>query len=81
MEMKCEGFECMSRVFCLSKCCFFVFPALQDIQKKRQNKDLSELQGLIDAHFVSRKKEEEELIGLKDRIVSLSPKKHTFKHL
>nr|XP_033935200.1 troponin T, fast skeletal muscle isoforms-like isoform X6 [Pseudochaenichthys georgianus] len=39
-----------------------------DIQKKRQNKDLSELQGLIDAHFECRKKEEEELIGLKDRI-------------
>ncbi|KAJ3596606.1 hypothetical protein NHX12_003010 [Muraenolepis orangiensis] len=39
-----------------------------DIQKKRQNKDLSELQGLIDAHFEGRKKEEEELIALKDRI-------------
>ncbi|XP_031734409.1 troponin T type 3a (skeletal, fast) isoform X3 [Anarrhichthys ocellatus] len=39
-----------------------------DIQKKRQNKDLMELQGLIDAHFEGRKKEEEELIGLKDRI-------------
>ncbi|XP_063759024.1 troponin T type 3a (skeletal, fast) isoform X3 [Eleginops maclovinus] len=39
-----------------------------DIQKKRQNKDLVELQGLIDAHFECRKKEEEELIGLKDRI-------------
>ncbi|XP_029289537.1 troponin T, fast skeletal muscle isoforms-like isoform X4 [Cottoperca gobio] len=39
-----------------------------DIQKKRQNKDLSELQGLIDAHFECRKKEEEELIALKDRI-------------
>ena len=42
---------------------------LQDIQKKRQNKDLSELQGLIDAHFEGRKKEEEELIALKARIV------------
>lgn len=42
----------------------------QDIQKKRQNKDLVELQGLIDAHFECRKKEEEELIALKDRIVS-----------
>merc|ERR1712168_1401273 len=31
-----------------------------DIQKKRQNKDLVELQGLIDAHFECRKKEEEE---------------------
>lgn len=41
----------------------------QDIQKKRQNKDLLELQALIDAHFEHRKKEEEELIALKDRIV------------
>ncbi|XP_054864972.1 troponin T, fast skeletal muscle isoforms-like isoform X4 [Amphiprion ocellaris] len=39
-----------------------------DIQKKRQNKDLIELQSLIDAHFECRKKEEEELIALKDRI-------------
>ncbi|XP_060893083.1 troponin T type 3a (skeletal, fast) isoform X2 [Labrus mixtus] len=39
-----------------------------DIQKKRQNKDLVELQGLIDAHFEGRKKEEEELIALKERI-------------
>ncbi|XP_062402815.1 troponin T, fast skeletal muscle isoforms-like isoform X2 [Sardina pilchardus] len=39
-----------------------------DIQKKRQNKDLMELQGLIDAHFELRKKEEEELIALKERI-------------
>ncbi|XP_069037619.1 troponin T, fast skeletal muscle isoforms-like isoform X1 [Lepisosteus oculatus] len=39
-----------------------------DIQKKRQNKDLMELQGLIDAHFEHRKKEEEELIALKERI-------------
>uniref|UniRef100_A0A3B4GYZ6 Troponin T3, fast skeletal type n=1 Tax=Pundamilia nyererei TaxID=303518 RepID=A0A3B4GYZ6_9CICH len=41
---------------------------LQDIQKKRQNKDLVELQSLIDAHFECRKKEEEELIALKERI-------------
>ncbi|XP_024901896.1 troponin T, fast skeletal muscle [Pteropus alecto] len=40
-----------------------------DIQKKRQNKDLMELQALIDSHFEARKKEEEELIALKDRIV------------
>ncbi|TSK45843.1 Troponin T, fast skeletal muscle isoforms [Bagarius yarrelli] len=40
----------------------------QDIQKKRQNKDLLELQALIDAHFEHRKKEEEELIALKERI-------------
>ncbi|XP_076143190.1 troponin T type 3b (skeletal, fast) isoform X7 [Alosa pseudoharengus] len=39
-----------------------------DIQKKRQNKDLIELQGLIDNHFEQRKKEEEELIALKERI-------------
>jgi len=39
-----------------------------DIHKKRQNKDLSELQGLIEAHFECRKKEEEELIALKERI-------------
>ncbi|KAB0401080.1 hypothetical protein E2I00_019545 [Balaenoptera physalus] len=39
-----------------------------DIQKKRQNKDLMELQALIDNHFVARKKEEEELVALKERI-------------
>ncbi|XP_075183119.1 troponin T, fast skeletal muscle isoform X1 [Anomaloglossus baeobatrachus] len=39
-----------------------------DIQKKRQNKDLIELQSLIDQHFEGRKKEEEEIIGLKERI-------------
>lgn len=33
-------------------------------------KDLLELQTLIDVHFEQRKKEEEELIALKDRIVS-----------
>lgn len=32
-------------------------------------KDLNELQTLIEAHFENRKKEEEELISLKDRIV------------
>lgn len=42
----------------------------QDIQKKRQNKDLMELQALIDSHFEARKKEEEELVALKERIVS-----------
>lgn len=46
---------------------------LQDIQKKRQNKDLIELQSLIDAHFECRKKEEEELIALKERIVKFDP--------
>ncbi|KAM9302092.1 troponin T, fast skeletal muscle [Gastrophryne carolinensis] len=39
-----------------------------DIQKKRQNKDLIELQSLIDQHFEGRKKEEEEIIALKERI-------------
>ncbi|XP_056463736.1 troponin T, fast skeletal muscle-like isoform X3 [Gadus chalcogrammus] len=39
-----------------------------DIQKKRQNKDLVELQTLIDDHFEHRKQEEEELIALKSRI-------------
>merc|ERR1711970_49613 len=39
-----------------------------DIQKKRMGKDLQELQSLIDAHFEHRKKEEEELIALKERI-------------
>ncbi|XP_007908036.1 troponin T, slow skeletal muscle isoform X5 [Callorhinchus milii] len=39
-----------------------------DIHRKRMEKDLLELQTLIDAHFEQRKKEEDELIGLKDRI-------------
>uniref|UniRef100_A0A8C4RL99 Troponin T type 2b (cardiac) n=1 Tax=Erpetoichthys calabaricus TaxID=27687 RepID=A0A8C4RL99_ERPCA len=39
-----------------------------DIHRKRMEKDLNELQALIEAHFERRKKEEEELIGLKDRI-------------
>ncbi|TWW81354.1 Troponin T, cardiac muscle [Takifugu flavidus] len=41
----------------------------EDIHRKRMEKDLLELQTLIDVHFEQRKKEEEELIGLKDRIV------------
>lgn len=44
-------------------------PVLQDIHRKRLEKDLNELQTLIEAHFENRKKEEEELISLKDRIV------------
>ncbi|MEJ1283924.1 hypothetical protein NN561_014902 [Cricetulus griseus] len=40
----------------------------QDIHRKRMEKDLLELQTLIDVHFEQRKKEEEELIALKDRI-------------
>ncbi|XP_026031204.1 troponin T2d, cardiac isoform X1 [Astatotilapia calliptera] len=39
-----------------------------DIYRKRQEKDLAELQSLIEAHFVQRKKEEEELIALVNRI-------------
>jgi len=36
-------------------------------------KDLLELQTLIDVHFEQRQKEEEELVGLKDRIVTACP--------
>ncbi|XP_066526992.1 troponin T type 2a (cardiac) [Hoplias malabaricus] len=39
-----------------------------DIHRKRMEKDLNELQTLIEAHFENRKKEEEELISLTDRI-------------
>lgn len=39
-----------------------------DIHRKRMEKDLNELQTLIEVHFESRKKEEEELISLKERI-------------
>lgn len=45
--------------------------SLQDIHRKRMEKDLMELQTLIEVHFESRKKEEEELIQLKERIVGL----------
>lgn len=64
-----------------SGCCLWLrgLRALrQDIQKKRQNKDLIELQALIDAHFECRKKEEEELIALKDRIVSCDSASFSF---
>lgn len=43
---------------------------MQDIHRKRMEKDLTELQSLIEAHFESRKKEEEELISLSSRMVS-----------
>lgn len=46
---------------------------VQDIHRKRMEKDLNELQALIEAHFESRKKEEEELLSLKDRIVCVQP--------
>uniref|UniRef100_A0A3B3H2R2 Troponin T, slow skeletal muscle n=2 Tax=Oryzias latipes TaxID=8090 RepID=A0A3B3H2R2_ORYLA len=39
-----------------------------DIHRKRMEKDMLELHTLIDAHFEQRKKEEEELIYLKERI-------------
>ncbi|OWK15829.1 TNNT1, partial [Cervus elaphus hippelaphus] len=39
-----------------------------DIHRKRMEKDLLELQTLIDVHFDQRKKEEEELVALKERI-------------
>uniref|UniRef100_A0A672FPI2 Troponin T type 2b (cardiac) n=1 Tax=Salarias fasciatus TaxID=181472 RepID=A0A672FPI2_SALFA len=39
-----------------------------DIHRKRMEKDLNELQTLIEAHFDKRKKEEEELLSLTDRI-------------
>uniref|UniRef100_A0A672H3J8 Troponin T type 2a (cardiac) n=1 Tax=Salarias fasciatus TaxID=181472 RepID=A0A672H3J8_SALFA len=39
-----------------------------DIHRKRMEKDLMELQTLIEVHFESRKKEEEEIIQLKERI-------------
>uniref|UniRef100_A0A4X1SK51 Troponin T, cardiac muscle n=1 Tax=Sus scrofa TaxID=9823 RepID=A0A4X1SK51_PIG len=42
-----------------------------DIHRKRMEKDLNELQTLIEAHFENRKKEEEELVSLKDRIVGV----------
>uniref|UniRef100_A0A3Q3WPV9 Uncharacterized protein n=1 Tax=Mola mola TaxID=94237 RepID=A0A3Q3WPV9_MOLML len=39
-----------------------------DIHRKRMEKDLTELQTLIEAHFEKRKKEEEELLSLTNRI-------------
>ncbi|XP_078125764.1 troponin T, slow skeletal muscle [Sander vitreus] len=39
-----------------------------DIHRKRMEKDLLELHTLIDVHFDQRKKDEEELISLKERI-------------
>ncbi|XP_037615952.1 troponin T, cardiac muscle-like [Sebastes umbrosus] len=39
-----------------------------DIHRKRQEKDLTELQSLIEAHFVQRKKDEQDLITLVNRI-------------
>ncbi|XP_075470081.1 troponin T, cardiac muscle [Ascaphus truei] len=39
-----------------------------DIHRKRMEKDLTELQTLIEGHFESRKKEEEELLELTERM-------------
>ncbi|GCB70985.1 hypothetical protein scyTo_0001429 [Scyliorhinus torazame] len=39
-----------------------------DIHRKRMEKDLLELQTLIEVHFENRKKEEEDIIALKERI-------------
>ncbi|KAM8976705.1 troponin T, cardiac muscle isoform 2-T2 [Pelodytes ibericus] len=39
-----------------------------DIHRKRMEKDLTELQTLIEAHFENRKKEEEELLELTERM-------------
>ncbi|XP_053506564.1 troponin T2c, cardiac [Ictalurus furcatus] len=39
-----------------------------DLHRKRVEKDYNELQGLIEAHFTNRQKEEEELVALKTRI-------------
>nr|XP_043880803.1 troponin T, cardiac muscle isoforms-like isoform X1 [Solea senegalensis] len=39
-----------------------------DIHRKRMEKDMNELHTLIEAHFEKRKKEEEELLSLTDRI-------------
>lgn len=52
---------------------------LQDIYRKRQEKDLAELQSLIEAHFIQRKKDEEELITLVNRIVSKSVLKESLR--
>lgn len=44
-------------------------PPPQDIHRKRMEKDLLELQTLIDAHFEQRRREENELVALMERIV------------
>ncbi|TNN66331.1 Troponin T, cardiac muscle [Liparis tanakae] len=40
----------------------------KDIHRKRQDKDLTELQSLIEAHFIQRKNDEAELVALVTRI-------------
>ena len=44
-------------------------PPTKDIHRKRMEKDLLELQTLIDAHFEQRRREENELVALMERIV------------
>ncbi|KAL0962745.1 hypothetical protein UPYG_G00344820 [Umbra pygmaea] len=39
-----------------------------DLHRKRQEKDMTELQSLIESHFIQRKKDEEELLSLVNRI-------------
>lgn len=41
---------------------------LEDIYRKRMDKDLSELQALINSHFETRKKDEEDIEALRIRI-------------
>ncbi|KAM6895210.1 troponin T2c, cardiac [Xenentodon cancila] len=41
-----------------------------DLHRKRLEKDFNDLQGLIELHFSSRQKEEEELVALRNRIES-----------
>lgn len=41
---------------------------LEDIHRKRMEKDMTELQGLINSHFEQRKKDEQELEELRVRI-------------
>ena len=44
-------------------------PHVKDIHRQRMEKDLLELQTLIDAHFEQRRREENELVALMERIV------------
>uniref|UniRef100_A0A3Q3H2S6 Troponin T2e, cardiac n=1 Tax=Labrus bergylta TaxID=56723 RepID=A0A3Q3H2S6_9LABR len=57
-----------SNIFLSVPICVCVCVSLQDIHRKRQEKDLTEMQSLIEAHFIQRKKDEEELIALVNRI-------------
>lgn len=62
----------MLELDCFYKCLSPRHPLFyKDIHRKRMEKDMLELHTLIDVHFEQRKKDEEELICLKDRIVSL----------